>query len=77
MGIYIDEERRNVVPAELCTICVGQRYIRALSRDQQTNALRDMTQTPQVRWGNIAQGMQVSRLRSVDELISDTRPLVL
>ncbi|VDB96572.1 unnamed protein product [Peniophora sp. CBMAI 1063] len=58
MGVYLDEEKKIVVPAELCQLTPGQRYIRPLTGAQQTAALRDMTQIPSVRWDNIAQGMR-------------------
>lgn len=64
MGIYLDDEKEQVVPAQLCTVSRGQRYIRQLSKEQQTVALRDMTQIPGKRWDNITQGMQVSRYRT-------------
>ncbi|KZV70747.1 Piwi-domain-containing protein [Peniophora sp. CONT] len=69
MGIYLDDEKKAVVPAEICTISPGQRYMRQLNREQQTAALRDMTQIPGKRWENIAQGMQFFEHRNSPYLL--------
>ena len=59
MGVYLDEDQSVVVPAEVCTVLPGQRYNRQMNKDQQTIALRTMTQTPAIRWPNIGKGMKV------------------
>lgn len=58
-GVFLDDKKRVIVPIEHCMILPGQRYPFQISKDDQTEALGQMTLTPANRHHTIQNGIAV------------------
>jgi hypothetical protein len=59
-GAVLDSKSRVIIPAELCRIVEGQRYMKLLSKGQQQETLTQLTINPERRLHHIESGATVS-----------------